>query len=757
MASRIAKGALLGIAVGILGGVASITSFGLKLEENVGLEILFHLRGHRMPPPDVVIVSIDKESSDRLELSGKEKRWPRSLHAALTETLARRGATVVTFDLFFEQAGEEEEYGGDQAFAAAMRKSGNVLICERLLTERLTISGRKGGPGAEIEVLQRIPPSSLFGDAAAASAPYPLPKVPVKVSSDWTFRTTAEESPAPTLPVVAFQFYALKVYPEFLRLLEEVFPEEARVLPRTAEDIVRSRQTKGVVRDVREIFKKDPSAEKRMLAALDASPMRPSDPGQRRLVRSLIRLYGGGVRKFLNYYGPTQTIPTVPYHQALRPGERGQGHFPVDVAGRAVFVGSSESRQLAQTDGHYTVYTKENGVDLSGVEIQATSFANLVEDLPVRPLPFGWHYSGVLLWGIVAGVLSFYFRPAISFPAVISFSLLYLAVAVQRFSSGGAWYPVVIPLLIQGPVALFGSVAWNYVEASRDRRNFRKAFAYYLPEGAVDELAKDFEGLKTSEKLVHGVCLATDAEQYTTLSESMEPKDLAQFMNRYYEAVFDPVRRHGGMVSNVVGDSMLALWIATRGAPTPLSEACLATIEIANAMREFRESHNAIGLPTRIGLHAGEIRLGNIGAGQHFEYRAVGDIVNTATRIEGLNKYLGTRILVSQEALPKEGIFLTRDLGSFLLAGKIRPVHVYEMGGLLAEASSRQKICCTTFSEGMELFRRQSWEAASGKFHETLGVRADDGPSLFFIRLCTRFLKNPPGDAWDGVVHMEKK
>jgi adenylate cyclase len=757
MFSRGAKGALLGIAVGILGSVASSTSFGLKLEEDLGLETLFRLRGHRTPPPEVVVVSIDKESSDRLDLSGKEKRWPRSLHAALTETLAHRGAAVIAFDLFFEQSGEDGEFGGDQAFAAAMRKAGNVLLCERLLTERLTMSGRTGRPGAEIEVLQRIPPFSLFGDAAAASAPYPLPKVPVKICSDWTFRTTAEESPAPTLPVVAFQWYALQVYPEFLRLLEEVFPDEAHVLPRTAEDIVRSRQIKGVIRDVREIFKKDPSAEQRMLAALDASPMRPSDPGQRRLVRSLIRLYGGGVRKFLNFYGPTHTIPTLPYHQVLRTGKRGQGPSAVEVAGRAVFVGSSESRQLAQKDGFYTVYTKENGVDLSGVEIQATSFANLVEDLPVRPLPFGWHFSGILLWGIAAGVLSMVFRPAISFPAVISFSLLYLAAAVQRFSSGGTWYPIVIPLLVQGPLALFGSVAWNYVEASRDRQNFRKAFAYYLPAGAVDELAQNFEGLKTSEKLVHGVCLATDAEQYTALSESMDPKDLARFMNRYYEAVFDPVRRHGGIVSNVVGDSMLALWLATSEAPAPLSEACLAAIEIANAMREFRKSHNVIGLPTRIGLHAGEIRIGNIGAGQHFEYRAVGDIVNTATRIEGLNKYLGTRILVSREVLPMADIFLSRDLGSFLLAGKNRPVHVYELGGLLAEASPRQKECCASFAEGMELFRRQSWEAASAKFHETLGLRDDDGPSLFFIGLCVRYLKNPPGDAWDGVVHIEKK
>jgi len=217
-------------------------------------------------------------------------------------------------------------------------------------------------------------------------------------------------------------------------------------------------------------------------------------------------------------------------------------------------------------------------------------------------------------------------------------------------------------------------------------------------------------------------------------------------MNRYYEAVFDPVRRHGGMVSNVVGDSMLALWLSTREYPTPLSNACLAAIEISNAMREFRGSHDGIALPTRIGLHAGEILLGNIGAAQHFEYRPVGDIVNTATRLEGLNKHLGTRILVSREVISMAGAFLARDLGRFLLVGKSRPVHVFELVNVLVEATPREKDYCASFTEGMELFRRQAWEKATEKFEETLGIREGDGPSLFYLRLCARYSQIPPGE-----------
>ena len=754
MKSRVAKGALLGIVAGIVGSIASLTPVGLNLEEDLGLAVLFDLRGRRAPPPEVVVVSIDQESADALDLRASTGRWPRALHARLIECLAQRRPAVIAFDLFFEEQGEES---GDLALAEAMRNAGNVVLCERLQSERLTVRHRNGRAGATVEVTRRVPPIPLFGDAAAASTPYPLPKVPMKVCRDWTFRTTAEQSAAPTLPVVAFQWYALSAYPELLRILEAEYPQAAARLPGTGEEFVRARGIKGMIRDIRAIFEKDPSAERRLLAALDRSPTRPADPAERRIVRSLIHLYGGGIRKFLNFYGPTRTIPTIPYHRVLRDGKGAQGPAMPELAGKAVFVGSSESRQLAQKDGFYTVYTKENGVDLSGVEIQATSFANLLEDLPVRPIPLVHQVSGLLLWGLVVGILSLAFRPAISIPAVAALSLLYLGAAVHRFATAAEWYPVVIPLMFQGPAVLAGSLTWNYVSLYRERRNFRRAFSYYLPEGVVDELARNIEGLQIRDRLVNGICLATDAEHYTALAESMEPKELAQFMNRYYEAVFDPVRRHGGMVSNVVGDSMLALWVATPENPAPLREACLAAIEIAGAMREFRRSLDGIRLPTRIGIHAGEILLGNLGAAPHFEYRPVGDIVNTATRIEGLNKFLGTRILVSEDVLSVADLFLARDLGRFLLTGKSRPVHVYELVSLRTQASARQTEYCATFAEGMERFRRQEWDGATAKFHETLGIRENDGPSLFFWHLCARYAQDPPGENWDGIVRTEKK
>jgi len=754
--SRLTKGTLLGVAIGIVGIITSSTPVGLHLEENFGLEILFRLRGHRTPPPDVIVVSIDKESADLLDQDPDVANWHRSLHARLTETLAERGAAVIAFDVFFEEYTNLE---GDLAFAEAMRKANNVVLCERLQSEKVFLTDIRGRPAGEVRVARKIPPIPLLADASVASSPYPLPKVPVKVSRDWTFRDTVGDTPVPTMPVVAFQLYALPAADDFLRLLEEVFPARAEKLPRSGEELVRSMGVGGMIREIREIFEKEPLAEKKMLDALNGLPPDPADPKKRRILRSLIHLYGGGVSKFLNFYGPVRTIPTIPFYRALALGgtERLGNPAPGEVAGKVVFVGSSESRQLSQKDGFYTVYTEENGVDLSGVEIAATAFANLVEDMPIRPLPFPYHAATLIAWALGVGILSFVLRPAFSIPGVAALSLLYLGAAEYGFAVAGVWYPVVFPLVFQAPLLLLGAVAWNVVDLQRQRKHFRRAFEQYLPVHVVDELAENVSGLQVSTRLVNGICLATDAEQYTSLAESLDPKDLAGFMNRYYEAVFDPIKRRGGMVSNVVGDSVLALWLTARGDTAPLTNACQAALEISGAMREFRQSQDKIALPTRIGLHSGEILLGNIGAGHHFEYRPVGDIVITATRIEGLNKYLGTRILVSREVCSVENGFLTRDLGMFLLAGKSNPVNVHELVSRLEESGPMQRACCARFSEGIEAFRRQSWDEASRIFHATLKIHEGDGPSLFFLDLCTRYSRNPPGDSWDGVVHMSSK
>ncbi|HSL91974.1 MAG TPA: adenylate/guanylate cyclase domain-containing protein [Candidatus Limnocylindrales bacterium] len=748
---RLPKALVLGLVTGVAGLGASFLPVGNALQENLDLEILFHLRGIRTPPAEVLIVSVDKASADFFNLPNDLRKWPRTLHAILTERLATGGASVIAYDIFFEEPRSE---GEDRRFAEAVGNAGNVILCERLQGGTVSLTDKEGTPAAGLRIATLVPPIPALSKAAAALTPFPLPKIPFKVNKGYSFRTGAGETP--TMPIVAFQIFAMPVYGEFRALLERVRPDRVGRLPRGREDLPGSRGIERIVGEVRSLFKSDPSVGDRLLAEMRISPPLTGEEEKRQRIASLVRMYQSDEGLYLNFYGPPGTIRTVPYFRVLRSPEGSSAAPPIDVRGKAVFVGSSESWQPEQKDGYYTVFSRSDGLDLSGVEIAATAFANLLEDLPVRPLDFRASLLLVFLWGLAIGSLCLLFSPAVAVPAVAGLCLLYLAVAAQRFAADGAWYPVVLPLFLQPALALGGAVLWSYVDSNRERRTIRRAFEHYLPNEVVDQLANNLAGIKARGELVYGICLATDAEHYTSLSESMDPKELGPFMNRYYETVFDPVRRHGGAVSNVIGDSMLAIWVAARPDPALRDKSCLAALDIARAMRGFNPSHGARQLPTRIGLHAGNILLGNIGAGDHYEYRPVGDIVNTATRIEGLNKPLGTRILASKEVVLHLSGFLTREVGKFLMAGKSKPVVVHELICRLEESDEFQRSACGRFAEALDAFRRQRWDEAEEKFHDVSESLGDDGPSRFHMDLCARYRKHPPAEPWDGAVRMEK-
>ena len=252
------------------------------------------------------------------------------------------------------------------------------------------------------------------------------------------------------------------------------------------------------------------------------------------------------------------------------------------------------------------------------------------------------------------------------------------------------------------------------------------------------------------------MCLFSDAERYTTLAEGLSPQALHALLNRYYDALFEPVRRHGGFVSDVVGDAMLALWATAGPDPETRVEACRAALEI------MAGSPGGSGpyLPTRIGLHCGEVVLGNVGAGEHFEYRAVGDIVNTAQRIEDLNKRLGTRVLASAEVMEGLagglGAVLVREIGRFCFIGKSRPLTLHQLwlpGTEAADLCERRR---AGFAAGLAAFRIQDFGQAGRIFEALLQELGEDGPARFYLALCKRYRRTSPAAPWDGTVYLDE-
>ena len=742
---RLPKSFILGLITALFGLTIGILPFGVSLEEETGLSLLFRLRGERTPPSDVVVVSIDKRSSDALGLKNDPRKWPRTLHAELIEKLGATGASAIAFDIFFEEPRPGRE---DLIFADAVSRSGKVILCQRLLAER---SDTPDGAGMYTERL--VAPVPALEKAAFAMAPFPMPKVALSVIRNWIFKTGAGD--APTLPVVAFQLFAVDVYKEFVDLLKKsgaVLPAD---LPADRSSVLKRGALVHAIQEIRTAFEKDPDLETKVSALLDHDYT--GDRKSRQLIKSLIGMYSGDSRKYLNFYGPLGTIQTIPYDNVLGRGKTGLQTAP-DLRGKMVFVGFSELYQPEQKDTFFTVFSQEDGRDISGIELAATEFANLIEDIPVKPLNFGSYITVILCWGLAIGAFCKILPPVAAGAAAGISSVLYLVFALSQFRTSGIWYPVIVPVFIQPSLAFVGAVIWKYAVVNKERQNIRSAFGYYLPADVVDRLARNMTGLGTDSKAVQGVCLYTDAEGYTSLAETMESQKLGQHMNQYYEMVFSPIKRHGGTISNVVGDSVLALWLGTESDRERLEKACSAALEISSQMQSFEDRvAGSYQLPTRIGVHAGQIMLGNVGAADHFEYRPVGDIVNATTRLDSLNKLLATRVLISESVAENLEGFAIREVGTFLMKGKVRPMRVYELVCRKEAASGEMQQACEIFSGALSLFRQGAWKDAHEGFSAYRRAFGEDGPARFYLDLCSRYLKNPPEGAWDGVIRMDYK
>lgn len=750
---RLVKAFIIGAIIGIAGIGINLFPAGTALEENFGLDLLFTMRGTRVPPEDVVIVSIDKESADRLDLPEDPRKWPRSLHAKLIDVITAAGAAVIVFDVNFSEPRSSQE---DNELAEAIRRSRNTVLCEFMQIENVPIDNKTGSTYGEMNIAKVVPPIPSLARAAFARAPFPLPKISNKVSQYWTFMTSAGDKP--TLPVVSFQIFVMQYHLDFIRLMDRVNAYHAEKLRQSHEDFVKTRGVEKVIRDIRHIFQGDPHIGAEMVKELESSRIPFDNKTKHAVLHSLITLYKGNSHsQYLNFYGPARTITTLPYYMVLQHGLSPGNTLPVNLKGKAVFVGLSQLSPIDQKESFYTVYSEKHGLDISGIEIAATAFANLLENRPVQPIDFRIYLGVIFVWGIVIGFICKRFSTTAAFFSMTGLVTAYLIFAIFQFKSRGIWCPVITPCVLQTTLALFSGVLWNYIEVKQERQNIKKAFGYYLPNDVVERLLTDIDGIHDSHQVVYGICMSTDAEQYSFLSEVMEPKELGNFMNRYYELIFQPIRQHGGIVSDVVGDSVLAIWVSAKPEIVLRKEACVAALDIQRTIYDFNRTSQTHMLPTRIGLHSGKILLGNIGAFDHYEYRPVGDIVNTASRLEGLNKYLGTQVLVTRDVVGQLDGFYTRGLGEFKLAGKTKPVEVYELICREEEVTEKQRRAGEMFQKAIRAFRNQSWDRAIDLFSEHMDYLGDDGPSQFFVQLCRDNREMAKKELWDGVVEIGRK
>lgn len=741
-----AKGLAVGLITGLAGAVFGLTDMGATFERSVGLSWLFHIRGHVAPPADVMVVAIDSRTGDQLDMSSLPREWPRTIHARLVDELARRGASAIVFDMQFDKPRGVQE---DRAFTRSVDAADRVVLIELVTGKRQPIADANGRPTGSVWIEEKIKPMPELSRAAKGLATFPLPKIDAAVYEFWAFKESVGD--AATLPAAALQIHALQAYPAWVSLLDQLHTRDLEALPRTARDIGKAEQIRTLMNTLRSTFEANPGARDTLAGLIEQR-----SGNEQRLLAALLGLYAGNPHRLLNFYGPPGTIQTVPY-QAVIKGEHASGKPPIDFSGKTVFVGFSDLYDPGQPDRFYTVFTGEDGVDLSGVEIAATAFANLLTDSSIQPVDNVVALVLLLSIGILIGTLAYLLPAMMGVPLAIALAATYAVAGQWLFNSGNHWLPLATPLLLQFPLALFLGLIAQYLLEQRRGRRVSKALSLYVPESVARDLTENRSGPDAFNKVMHGTCLATDMSGFSTISEQLPPDRLAIFLNDYFDTLAQALKRHQVSVTEFRADAIMCAWTSEQPNVAVRMQPILAALDAAEAIDAFRLRHTLLKASLRVGLANGNFYVGNAGGGGHFVYSIVGDTANTASRIEGLNKHVGTRILATQPVIEGLDGLLLRPLGAFQFVGKTEGVPIVEIMATEAAATVEQRQLCEKFATALAEFHAAHWQRATDAFQSIQEGFPDDGPTHFYLARCQSYRGGAEAPDDPRVIRMDAK
>ena len=560
--------------------------------------------------------------------------------------------------------------------------------------------------------------------------------------------------------------------PEGDQLLMEAIRRNGRVI--LAADAVRDRETKGTKMDmpfdlVRDVAAGIGSAEvmadrdliirmhtpKRSLAGIQFPSL---SYAAAQVVESPHLSPHEDPERWLRYYGPADFLPSVSYHSALDPERTPDEVFKdkVVIVGARLMTGFSADR----ADEYPTPYTQfgsieDSSIFGSGVETQATAYLNLVRGDWLRRYPFKVERILVVLSGLLLGGLLARLRPF----AAVGMALLAVAgtmtISYYVFQNMFLWFPWVIVVVVI-VVALSWSVLFNTVQLYVQKQLIEQTLAIYLPPKLVKKFARDPQLLQPGAQKETMTFLFTDIAGFTSISEGMDSDDLADMMNQYFEgAVSGCIHETDGTVGKYIGDAILAFWNAPDKQQDHALRACQAAL-LFRAQEAQAGDWKGKKLRTRIGIHTGTANVGNFGSTQRVDYTVLGENVNLASRLEGLNKYLGTSTVISgdtREAI--QGRIVTRHVGRFRLKGFRKPVEVHELIGdsRTEEAHPWRE----AFDQALKPFLAKDWGAAEKAFAEVLKLKPKDGPTQYYLEQIALLRSQNLPPEWQGEIELQEK
>lgn len=466
------------------------------------------------------------------------------------------------------------------------------------------------------------------------------------------------------------------------------------------------------------------------------------------------RLPGGRLfPKWLNYYGPPEGVRSIDFDAALR-----DDLDPLYFRDALVVIGSGPGPDLAgaDRDEFANPFSRFGGRFSTGAHVHALSLLNLLRGDWWSRFPPALEIGTLLFVGLGAGFAFALMRPIPCLVAALVAGGGILLVAQSLAWHRGLWFAWLI-LVVQITVAWMYSSLSHSIRSHIEKKNLEHSLGLYLSPKKVQEILKKPEALQPGADEQDIAIMFTDIANFSGIAGQMVARDLARLLNGYFEASLSCIHRADGTVIKLIGDAIFAIWNAPLPQPDASSRAVHAALELRDQLVQFDSAQETLPLRTRVGLHFGRACVGNFGSARRLDYTAIGDAVNLASRLEGLNKYLGTELLATrdiQQSVEREVV--SRLVGHFALKGIGRPVEVHEIISTSRQAADSEP-WRSSFSQALHRFRRRAFSEAKAGFEKTLQLRPGDGPSLFYLERIETFLKVPPPSDWTGEIVLQEK
>ncbi len=460
----------------------------------------------------------------------------------------------------------------------------------------------------------------------------------------------------------------------------------------------------------------------------------------------------------IDYAGPARSLDIVSFYQIIDPEHSLPAHR---IKGKIVLVGRTLEAGVnprGQADTFYTPHFSLTGQTMSGVEIQGHIIHTILQGSCGRTFPDS---PRVLLFALIflaAGYLFARLTPLFGLIWLLLLCGLLFGGTVYLFLVKCLWFPPV--LLGFGLILIYGGNSFgHYLLVAKDKRWLRQAFSRYVSQSLVEIITSHPEQLRLGGEEVEVTVLFSDLVGFTSISEDLSPENLIHLLNEYFSSMTDIILNCKGTVDKYIGDAIMAFW----GAPLPTADhavkACEAALAMQEALHPLQEIWRDRGLPlldVRWGFHTGKAIVGNVGSGDRFNYTVMGDTVNLASRLEGVNKVYGTSIIVSESTYQQAAsAYLFRELDQVQVKGRLQPVTIYELLGRQEDKTRFPWL--EIFAAALRSYRQRQWDLAAQLFREVLVHRPNDPPSLCLQRRLKDYRQNPPPPDWRGVYSIDSK